>query len=63
MKNNQIKTIGTVIAIGLIAAFAGMEVTGDILTGVSVGVAYLAAVSVMAMAAADYRGNQRNYGA
>jgi hypothetical protein len=63
MKTNTIQAITTTAAIALIAGFASTKVTGDYLTGVAVAVSYLTVAALVAMAASDYRGSQRDYAA
>ena len=61
MNNNMIQVISTIAASALIAGLGGMEVTGDVLTGATVGLSYLAVAVLVAIAASDYRGSQRDY--
>ena len=61
MNTNMIHIITTTIASALIAALGGMEVTGNVLTGATVGLSYLAVAVMIAIAASDYRGSQRAY--
>jgi len=61
MNTNIIQVITTTLASALIAALGGMEVTGNVLTGATVGLSYLVVAVLIAMAASDYRGSQRSY--
>ena len=61
MNTNTIQVITTTVAIGLIAGFAGMEVTGNILAGAAIGVSYLTAAALVAMAFSDYRSGPKAY--
>lgn len=63
MKTNTIQVITTTLAVALIAGFGSTKVTGDYVTGVAVAVGYLAVATLVAMAASDYRGSQRDYAA
>lgn len=63
MKTNTIQVITTTLAVALIAGFGSTKVTGDYVTGVAVAVGYLAVAALVAMAASDYRGSQRDYAA
>jgi len=62
MKNNTIQVIAAITTLAFAVGFAGTKVTGDYLTGVAVGVAYLVVAGVVAMAARDYS-SQRGYSA
>lgn len=61
MNTNMIQVITTTVTSALIAGLGGMEVTGNILTGATVGLSYLAVAVLVAIAASDYRGSQRAY--
>ncbi len=61
MNNKIIQVITTTVASALIAGLGGMEVTGNILTGATIGLSYLAVAVLVAIAASDYRGSQRDY--
>lgn len=61
MNNSMIQVISTIAASALIAGLGGIEVTGDVLTGATVGLSYLAVAVLVAIAASDYRGSQRDY--
>ena len=61
MNTNTIQVIATTVAVGLIAGFAGTEVTGNLLTGVAIGVSYLTVAALIAMAASDYRSGPKAY--
>lgn len=63
MKTNTIQVIATTAAVALIVGFGSTKMTGDYVTGIAVGVSYLAVAALVAMAASDYRGSQRNYAA
>ena len=63
MKTNTIQVITATLAVAVIAGFGSTKVTGDYLTGVAVAVGYLAVAALVAMAASDYRGSQRDYAA
>lgn len=60
MNTNTIQVI-TTVAVGLIAGFAGLAVTGNILTGAAIGVSYLTVVALIAMAVSDYRSGPKAY--
>jgi len=61
MNTNTIQVITSTVAIGIFAGFAGAEVTGNILTGAAIGVSYLTAAALLAMAASDYRSSPKAY--
>ncbi len=61
MKTNIIPVITTIVASALIAGLASMEVTGNILTGATVGLSYLAVAGAIAIAASDYRSSPKAY--
>ena len=61
MNNSMIQVISTIAASALIAGLGGIEVTGDVLTGATVGLSYLAVAVLIAIAASDYRGSHRDY--
>lgn len=61
MKTNTIQLITTTLAVAIVAGLASTKVTGDYVAGAAVGVAYLAVAALVAMAASDYRGSQRDY--
>ncbi|HEY8993620.1 MAG TPA: hypothetical protein VIM71_02960 [Lacunisphaera sp.] len=63
MKTNIIPVITTTLTVALVAGFGATKVTGDYVTGLAVAVGYLAVAAVVAMAASDYRGSQRDYAA
>jgi hypothetical protein len=63
MKTNTIQVIATTFAVAVLAGFGSTKVTGNYLTGVAVAVGYLAVAALVAMAASDYRGSQRDYAA
>jgi len=60
MKTNTIQVI-TTVGIGFIAGFVGLVVTGNLLTGVAIGVSYLTVAALIAMAASDYRAGPKAY--
>jgi hypothetical protein len=61
MKTNTLQVLTTTIAVAVIAGLGGTKVTGNYVTGIAVAVSYLAVAALVAMAASDYRGSQRNY--
>lgn len=61
MKTNTIQVIATTVAVGLVAGVSSTKVTGDYVTGVAVTIGYLVVAALVALAATDYRRNQRNY--
>jgi hypothetical protein len=61
MKTNTLQVLTTTVAVAAIAGFGGTKVTGNYMTGIALAVSYLAVAALVAMAASDYRGNQRNY--
>jgi hypothetical protein len=61
MNTNTIQAITITFATGLIAAIAGMVVTGNLLTGVAIGVSYFTVAALIAMAASDYRSGPKAY--
>jgi hypothetical protein len=61
MKTNTIKAITTLATSALIAGLAGVEVTGSVLTGATVGLSYLAVATVIAITVSDYRSRPKAY--
>jgi hypothetical protein len=61
MNTNTIQVITTTVAVGLLAGFTGLEVTGNLLTGMAIGVSYFTVASLIAMAASDYRTGPKPY--
>ena len=61
MNTNTIQAITTTVAVGLIAGFTGLEVTGNLLTGAAIGVSYFTVAALIAMAASDYRTGPKPY--
>jgi len=63
MKTNTIQTITTSIATGLAVGFGATQVSGDSITGITVGLGYLAVLAILAIATSDYRSASKAYSA
>jgi hypothetical protein len=63
MNTNTIQVVSIPVAIGFIAGFTAMGATGNLLTSAAIGVSYLAAAALVAMAASDYRSRPKSYSA
>lgn len=61
MKTNMIHVITITVLSALIVGLGGMEVTGSVLTGATVGLSYLAVAVLVAIAASDYRSGPKPY--
>ena len=61
MNTNMIHVITTTVLSALIVGLGGMEVTGSVLTGATVGLSYLTVAALIAMAASDYRTGPKAY--
>ena len=61
MKTNTIHAITTLAVSALIAGLAGVEVTGDLITGATVALSYLVVATLVAIIASDYRFSQKAY--
>jgi len=61
MNNNTIQGVATTLSAGIFSGFLGLALTGNILTGVAIGVSYLTVAALIAMAVADYRSGPKAY--
>jgi hypothetical protein len=61
MNINTIQVISSTVVVGLIAGFTGLEVTGNLLTGMAIGVSYFTIATLFAMAVSDYRSGPKPY--
>ncbi len=61
MKTNTIHAITTLAVSGLIAGLAGVEVTGDLITGATGALSYLVVATLVAIIASDYRSSPKAY--
>jgi hypothetical protein len=63
MKTNTIQTIMTAIATGFAVGFGATQVSGDSVTGIAVGLGYLAVLAILVIATSDYRSAPKAYSA
>jgi hypothetical protein len=61
MKTNTIHALITIAGSALIAGLAGVEVTGDLVTGATVGLSYLVVATLVAIIVSDYRVGPKAY--
>ncbi len=61
MNTNTIQVITTTVAVGIIAGFTGLEVSGNLLTGMAIGVSYFTVAALIAMAVSGYRTGPKAY--
>ncbi len=61
MNTNTIRVLSTTVATALIAGLGGLEVTGNVLTGATVGLSYLVVAALVVIAASDYRTGPKAY--